>query len=58
VANAGEVFYINRSNRKRHVDPDCRALRLTREGLEDAHPDPEVYPEDDPPPTYETRGRL
>jgi hypothetical protein len=55
------VFYVNRNrnNRKRHVDPDCRALQLARqyldmwheegfyEGFEDA--------EGKPPPTQETR---
>jgi hypothetical protein len=53
------VFYVNRKNRKRHADPDCRALKLTRELFQDMHEsgfyDGYEESEDEPPPTYETR---
>ena len=59
--NAQAVFYVNRNrfNRKRHLDPGCRYLRLAREslsvswasGLYDDYEEVEGVP----PPTEETR---
>jgi hypothetical protein len=55
------VYYVNRNryNRKRHVDPDCRALKRARQSLDEMHADG-FYDgfeeaEGEPPPTQETR---
>jgi len=52
----GAVFYVNRSRKNRHLNPNCRGLQLSRQGLEEQAAygayesmDPEEVP------TYETR---
>jgi hypothetical protein len=56
-----QVFWVNRNsfNRKRHLDPDCRFLRLAQESLEEMHQNGfyDDYEENEgvPAPTVATR---
>lgn len=53
------TFWVNRKNRKRHADPKCRGLKLTREYLDEIYgPGSGHVPvPGEPTPTYRTRVR-